>query len=99
MLAVPKSGTMPPLVMIGMTAASGLGDGKFTGLRVAVAKRANFTSGVFWDVPNCCLVEWKFGAGWLETSRIPVPTVAAAALVAIAMAEPVTAAYRCQFEA
>jgi hypothetical protein len=65
----------------------------------AIASMTSFMNGAFLEPPTCCLASLTLATRSAIMSRIPLPIIAADALVTIAMAEPVTAAYICQFPA
>jgi hypothetical protein len=56
---------------------------------------ANLTAlvnGMFFELARCCLAAKTLAMGSARLSRMPLPIIDAEALVAIAMADPVTAA-------
>jgi hypothetical protein len=65
---------------------------------LAMANLTAFINGVF-ELARNCLAAKTLAAGSGVIARISLPMMAAEAPVAIAMAEPVTAAYICQFAA
>jgi hypothetical protein len=63
-----------------------------------MANLTAFIRGAFLELAKC-LADRTLRARSAPMSRIPLPIIAAEAPVSIAMAEPVTAAYICQFPA
>jgi hypothetical protein len=60
--------------------------------RLAMANLTAFLIGMFLELARCCLAAKTLATGSALLSRMPLPIIDAEALVAIAMAEPVTAA-------
>jgi len=81
--AVPSSGTIPWAEIVG----------------AAIATLAAFSQGGFPELTTCFLVARTLAVRSAVMSRMPLPIMAVEAPVIIAMAEPVTAAYLCQFPA
>src|SRR5580658_1342271 len=101
-----KSGTTPPGEIDG--ACAGLACAVFARAAIenpapacclAMANLTALINGAFLELARYCLAAKTLAMDSAALSRTPLPMICAEALVAIAMAEPVTAAYICQFPA